>query len=775
MIQCRGAKPITHSSHWGAFTIHHVDGDIEIVPHREDPDPSPILENIPGARTHGSRIRYPAVRKAWLEGGPGHSAENRGHDEFVQLPWDDVLDLAAGELERVTDLHTPEAIFGGSYGWSSAGRFHHAQSQVHRFLNTVLGGYTRSTNTYSAGASAVILPHIVGPIVDICHREATWSEIAQDSELVVAFGGLSTKNAAVSAGGITHHIAKPSMIEARQRGADFVLVSPIEDDLPKEVLTDWLALRPNTDVALMLGLAYTLYTERLFDRDFISRYCEGFDQFVDYLVGRTDGQKKDAAWASAICEIPAATIHALARRMASCRTILTLSHSLQRSEYGEQPVWMGLTLAAMLGQIGTIGGGFAYSVGAIGNVGKSALDVPIPTLPQCENGVSSYIPVARISDMLLHPGELFDYNGQRLTYPDIRLVYWAGGNPFHHHQDINRLRKAFARPETIIVHDAFWTATARHADIVLPATMTIERDDIGASTNDPKLIAMKSAYKPYGSAQDDFEIFNALAARLGKRDRFSEGRTNKQWLEFLYEPTRRALADKGLSAPSFGEFWERGELDLPVGSAPGMLRQFVKNPVDCPLPTPSGRIEISSERIESFGYQDCPGHPTWMEPEEWLGSPRTSKFPLQLVANQPKNRLHSQLDFGVKSQELKVAGREPVRIHPDDASKRNITDGDIVRLYNDRGACLAGAVVSNAVRQGVVQLSTGAWYSPADHSDPFALCRHGNPNVLTRDFGTSKLAQGCTGQLSLVEIERYLENVPAEDFYNAPTTNLGSV
>ena len=118
--------------------------------------------------------------------------------------------------------------------------------------------------------------------------------------------------------------------------------------------------------------------------------------------------------------------------------------------------------------------------------------------------------------------------------------------------------------------------------------------------------------------------------------------------------------------------------------------------------------------IQSFDYEDCPGHPTWLPPSEGAGSPAMARFPLQLVANQPATRLHSQLDFGATSLASKVKGREPVRIHPQDAAARGITDGDIVRLYNDRGACLAGAVLSEALRPGVVQLSTGAWYDPED-------------------------------------------------------------
>jgi biotin/methionine sulfoxide reductase len=145
-----------------------------------------------------------------------------------------------------------------------------------------------------------------------------------------------------------------------------------------------------------------------------------------------------------------------------------------------------------------------------------------------------------------------------------------------------------------------------------------------------------------------------------------------------------------------------------------------------------------------------------------------ARFPLQLVANQPATRLHSQLDFGATSLASKIRGREPVRIHPQDAAARAISDGDIVRLYNDRGACLAGAVLSETLRPGVIQLATGAWYDPDDPASDAPLCVHGNPNVLTRDVGTSRLAQGCSGQLSLVEAERYDGSLPRVRAFDPP-------
>jgi biotin/methionine sulfoxide reductase len=169
--------------------------------------------------------------------------------------------------------------------------------------------------------------------------------------------------------------------------------------------------------------------------------------------------------------------------------------------------------------------------------------------------------------------------------------------------------------------------------------------------------------------------------------------------------------------------------------------------------------------VAAFGYDDCPGYPSWLEPQEWLGSPAARRFGLHLIANQPTSRLHSQLDMGAHSQSSKVAGREPVRLHPDDAAARGVRAGEVVRVWNDRGSCLAGAVLSDDVRRGVVQLSTGAWFDP---SSELATCAHGNPNVLTADRGTSRLAQGCTGQHALVEVEPVTAAVPPVRAFEPP-------
>jgi biotin/methionine sulfoxide reductase len=516
-------------------------------------------------------------------------------------------------------------------------------------------------------------------------------------------------------------------------------------------------LRPGTDVALMLGLCRVLVTEGLLDAGFLATHCAGADEALAYLDGSADGVEKSPRWAEGICGVPADTIVALAREMAARHTMVAVSWSLQRAEHGEQPVWAGVLLAALLGGIGSPGAGFGHGYGSMADSGVPITGVAPPTLPQLINPVRTAIPVARVADMLLSPGSAYTYNGERHRYPYIELVYWSGGNPFHHHQDLARLRRAFQAVSTVVVHEPYWTATARHADVVLPSTVTLERDDIAAARTDPYLTAMHRHAPPYAQARDDYAIFSALADRLGAGKAFTEGRDTAGWLRHLYDQWRKRYG----AAPDFDEFWAAGRVALDRPPQRAFLAEFRADPAAHPLSTPSGRIELHSATVAGFGLADCPGHPAWLEPGEWHGAARAAAYPLVLLANNPSARLHSQLDFGPHSAASKVAGREPLRMHPDDAAARGLAEGDLVRVFNDRGACLAGLRVSADLLPGVVQMSTGAWFSPVD--DPGGapvLCTAGNVNVLTPDVGSSGFSQGCAGSRALVEVQRWEGDVP---------------
>jgi biotin/methionine sulfoxide reductase len=754
------------ASHWGAFWVRVRDGRaVGVKPFEKDEHPSPLAQSQVEAVYDPSRIDRPHVRKGFLDRGAASDRTKRGAEPFVPVDWDTALAVVSDELSRVKAAFGNRAIFAGSYGWSSAGRLHHAKSLLHRFMNG-FGGATVQVDTYSNAAGSVITPHVLGDATAISGPGTTFDTIAENTRLVVSFGGMPLKNLQIDAGGTGEHSSQTSIPKLAGRGIEFVFISPLRTDQADELKGEWLPAIPGTDTAIMIALAHTLVAEGLHDAAFLERYTVGFDKFRRYLMGEDDGQPKDAAWAARISGIDAETIRRLARRMAATRTFITTTWSLQRADHGEQPIWMTIVLAAILGQIGLPGGGFGFGYGSMNRMGQGRSPVAPLNRPVGRCPINSYIPVARISDLLLHPGTTIDYNGQRITFPEIKLIYWCGGNPFHHHQDINRLVQAWQVPETIIVHEIFWTPTTRHADIVLPATTTLERNDI-ASSSDRYMFAMHQAIEPVGEARNDFDILADLAGRLGFRDDFTEGRSEMEWLRHLYEVVRQQAARHGIERPDFETFWETGYIADPVSRHYDFLSAYRTDPEGKALRTPSGRIEIFSERIASFGYDDCPGHPVWIEPAEWLGSPKADRK-LHLISNQPTRRLHAQLDNGPVSRAAKVKGREPVLINPEDAAERGIADGDVVRMFNERGACLAGAVVTDAMSRGVLQLQTGAWYDPVEPGQVGTLDRHGNPNVLTLDKGTSKLAQGPISQTTLVEVERWSGPVPEIRAYEQP-------
>lgn len=738
------------SSHWGAFEVD-VEGEriVATRPFAHDPGPSAIPDIVPAAVHHESRVKRPSIRKGWLSSRKGGT---RGCDEFTDPPWDEALDIAATEIDRVRKTHGNEAIYGGSYGWASAGRFHHAQSQLHRFLNCA-GGYSASFGSYSTGCAQAIMPHVFG--VDflpfVYEHQDGWETIAEHTETLIMFGGINPKNSQVSMGGVTEHQTESWLKRYVDQGMYCLNIGPQRTDAPEGCA--WMPLRPGSDTALMLALAHTLHSEGLTDTAFLTRCTTGFEQFAPYLMGETDGQPKSPDWAAPLCGVTPEAIVDLARRMASTRCFISVAWSLQRAQHGEQPYWMAAVLAAMLGQIGLPGCGVGYGYGALGGVGRRLKGLRGVTLPQGENAVKTVVPVARLADMLRTPGGRYDFNGEQRRYPDIRLIYWAGGNPFHHHQDLRGLHDAWQGPETIIVNEPWWTATAKRADIVFPVTTSYEREDIGRSPLDEYLFHMPQLIPPQFEARDDFAIFTGLAERLGIAQGFTEGRTARDWIAGLYATYQSNAAELGVEIPDLDALQDQNWVRLPItadGPNRTLLAPFREDPKAAPLPTPSGKIEIFSEVIAGFGYADCPGHPIWLPPDEWLGA-ASPVAPLHLVSPQPGDKLHSQFEAALA--DIEGARPETLVLHKDDAKRRGIETGDLLRVFNGRGACRARARVSGDILPGVVAMPTGAWFGDlGENIDP-----QGNVNVLTRDIGTSKLGQGCAAHSALVNVEKLVE------------------
>jgi biotin/methionine sulfoxide reductase len=358
------------ANHWGVGRARAENGRLlEVLPDPGDPAAPVINGNIASSLSGRARVLRPAVRRGWLENGPAAANGARGREEFVEVSWDNALDLLAAELNRVRETHGNGALFAGSYGWGIAGRFHHPQSQLKRFLNTA-GGFVRSEGNYSYNAALVLTPHIVGNYRNHVKEATRFSSIARHCQLVVMFGGIPLRSTQVSDGGIARHRIPAELAACWKAGVEFINISPLRSDAAEGLEAEWPAPRPGTDVALMMGLAHTLLREGLHDPAFLDRYTVGFDRVAANLRGEQDGVVKDADWAAAQSGIPAGRIRSLARQMAGARTMITCAAGLQRTDYGEQPLWMTVALAAMLGQIGLPGGGYTIGYGSTARSGS---------------------------------------------------------------------------------------------------------------------------------------------------------------------------------------------------------------------------------------------------------------------------------------------------------------------------------------------------------------------------------------------------------------------
>ncbi|KAA5612547.1 molybdopterin-dependent oxidoreductase [Rhodovastum atsumiense] len=726
----------------------------------QDGASNPLLQAMPDRLYNRARVQAPMVRRDFLKNREKSDRTTRGNNDFVEVSWDEALSLVSSEMQRVKARYGNASLHKGKSSWSSNhAHVHRLEPMLQRFLNG-FGGSSTFFGNYSNQAISEILPTVAWGSVSAA---SDWPVIRGNAKLMLLWGA----NPLVTSRILSARYSTKNWLELKNSGIDLIAIDPVRSETIRELGARWIPIAPNTDVALALGMMHVLLSENRHDAKFLSTYAFGFAEFAKYLTGETDGTPKDPAWAAKITGVPAETIVELARKMAGTRTTIACGWSVQRQHHGEQAPWALVSLAAMLGQIGLPGGGITFGL----HYGDGGM--PNPRMPVVggmssgPNPVNAIFPIARLSDAWTTPGKTIEYKGKTITYPDVRLVYISGGNQLTHHQDTNRLIKAFRAPETIVVHEPWWTPTARFADIVLPAACDLERDEVGQVRN--LILACKAVVAPQHKSRVDYDIFAELSDRLGFREKFTEGRTVMDWVRFFYDQAR--AQSKAVPMPEFDAFWNGdGVLEFPMGKGDYVhLADFRADPLLNPLGTATGKIEIVSRAVGKLRYDDCPTHPTWLEPVEWKGSAAAKDYPLQLVSAHPMYRLHSQMDNTDAGARYKVAGREPVIINTADAAARGIANGDVVRLFNGRGQTLAGAVVTDDISKGTVCLHEGSWYDPLKPGEIGTLDKQGNANVLTLDEPlTSRFAQATIAGTTLVQIEKFAGTPPAVTAYNQP-------
>lgn len=688
-----------------------------------------------GRQYHPDRLTRPLVRTG-----------RRGEGKFAPIGWDEALDRVADAIRRTRERYGNGALFVpyGTGAYSNTNGSHLARRLLYAY-----GGCLDIENSYSWAATNRATPTVYGTRVT-GNRRQDWV----NTRYLLMWGW---NPAEMIDGTNTAWFVR----RARERGARVVCIDPRKTLSAIGLADEWIPIRPGTDTAMMVAMAFVMIREGLYDADFVASHCVGFDaatmpagaeaeeSFADYVLGRRDGVEKKPAWAEAITGVPRDTIVRIAREYATAGpAILHQGYGMQRRAYGEQVVRAGCVLAAITGNVGISGGG------------AGGLMLPAPdggsrwsAFPTGENPYGAAIPCAAWDQAVLggrSMGPADGVVGRERLESDVKLILAVATNCLvNQHMNVNRSARILADEslvETLVVVDQFLTPTARFADVVLPACTAFETWGIqdGWKYGD-ELLLMPKLVEPLGESRSDYRICAGIAERLGIGEAFTEGLDEKGWVDRILESYRDKYPDlpdvDGFAASNRG-VWAQ-TIDEPAIA----LADFRRDPVAHPLATPSGKIEIFSAELHRLGRPDeIPAVPKYVEEWESPFGPEAERYPLQAVGSHSLARVHS-----THANNPRLTGAFPQRVflNPLDAADRGIRDGDVVRVFNDRGAMAIPCRVTNRIMPGVVDVPQGAWWDP----DENGVDRGGATNVLTSERLTP-FAHGPAQHTMMVQVER---------------------
>jgi len=642
------------------------------------------------------RLKYPMKRVG-----------SRGEGEYNRISWDEALDTVAGELKRIKKNYGCPAIFYVPYS-GNTGTFLHSQLAVHRLL-TMFGGFT------SVWGSASFWGSLFSS--DITYGTLTTGHTRDDllnSRFIIMWGWNPAESIQIT--NTSLYLAK-----AKEAGIKIVSVDPRFTESAAAFADKWIPIRPGTDAAMLIAMAYVIINENLQNQKFIDTYTIGFDQFKKYVVGDEDGVPKTPAWAEAITGVPAATIEELARDYATKKpsALLTLG-APGRSAFGEQFHRAASTLAAVTGNIGIQGGDPA-------GFGLSAVGLqPLASAGLLKGTTPGNLPEGTTPKRGVHITKGWDaiLKGKAGGYPsDIKMVYITNGNPVNQFMNTNKAVEALQKVEFVVVHEQFMTATARFADILLPVNTQLERNDIVRPWHSgPYYIYLNKVINSLYESKSDLEICSELATRL-EIDGYSE-KTEDEWLREFWKLAEDFTHTKPLI--DYDTLKKKGVHKIKLNKPAVAFEKHIEDPKKHPFPTPSGKIEIYSKRLAEMNNPMLPPIPKYIEAWEGLNDPLIKHYPLQLITTHFKRRIHSNMDT---IPWLRECTPQVLWISSTDAHARNIKNSDMVRIFNQRGEVVIPAKVTERIMPGVVSLDEGAWFTP----DERGVDRGGCGNVLLKD------------------------------------------
>jgi len=685
---------------------------------------------------HPDRLKVPMKR-----------AGERGEGKFVRISWDEALDRIATEFQRIKQTYGNQAFY-VPYGTGSYNQLN-GRWTAERLMN-LFGGSLGFYNSYSWACISAATPYVYGTSVTGNQRQ-DWL----NSKYIIMW---SWNPAEMRDGTNSEYLLR----KAREKGARVVCIDPRMTLSAAALADEWVPIRPGTDAAMMTAMAYVMVKENLYDAGFVRTHCLGFDaaqmpagaetaeSYTDYLLGTRDGVAKTPEWAEAVTGVPRETIARLAREYATIKPgVLYQGYGMQRRAYGEQAVRAGCVLAALTGNVG-VPGGWASGL-ALQAPDGGPLEILFPTGP---NPVKALIPSFLWTEAVLRGREMGLLDGvcgaDRLE-SDIKCIWAVACNALvNQHGNINRtarILRDMKRVEFLVVQDNFLTPTGRFADILLPACTQFETWGVedGWKYGDEVLLMPKIVDPPY-ETKSDYRIAADIAARLGLGDAYTEGRSERDWVEWILARYRKTRFP-GLPALDEFEKSNRGVYSVPVTRPAVAFADFRADPKAHPLPTPSGKIEIFSKRLHDMNRPaEIPAVPKYIQEWESPFGPEAAKYPLSAIGHHYLSRVHSTME---NVDWLNEAFPQRLFINPLDAGARKIRNGDRVRVFNDRGATVVACRVTPRIMPGVVALPQGAWWTP----DAAGIDRRGSINVLSSERWTP-LAFGNAQHTIMVQVEK---------------------
>ncbi len=637
----------------------------------------------------------------------------RGDGTFERISWDEALDTIVSELNRVKSTYGPSAVC--FPGVASDHTYLHRGNSLIGELLKMTGGYTARWGSQSFEAALFARVATFGTLAS-----RNYADDFLNSRLIImwAWDPLNT---------IQETNTSWYLLKAKEKGTKFISVDPRHTSSTAVLADQWIPIRPGTDTAMLIAMAYVMIKQNLHDQTFLDKYTVGFNVFKDYVLGLEDTIPKTPTWAEGICGVPAAAIENLAMEYATTKpAALIAGMAPGRTAYGEQYHRAAKTLTAMTGNIGIHGGSAANSYAPGSHFGS--FDFKLSGLPKSEvNPVEFGIPPRKDSletspgshsGARIHYAELADtiLKGKAHGYQsDIKMLIAMHTNPINQCPNTNKMTAAFKKLEFITVAEQVMTATAKFADILLPVSTNMERNDITAEGAVPWCGYVNKVIEPLYESRSPFEICKGLASRLGVSV-FSE-KTEEEWLRDMI---------KGSYVPDYDILKETACYRLRFSEPHVAFKKQIEDLENNPFPTPSGRIEIYSQRLADMNNPEIPPIPKYIEHWEGRNDPLAAKYPLQLVTTHFKRRAHSQFESVPWLRELMP---QALLINTVDAQARDINSSCEVRVFNDRGVVIIPAIVTERILPGVVDMPQGAWYNPDEHG----IDRGGCCNVLTKD------------------------------------------